>query len=70
MINIIGFNNSLSRMINSWTNIETSLGAVARLRDFVRDTPKEDSSPDLPDPPSDWPRSGAIELKSVTATYQ
>ena len=70
MVNIIGFNNSLSRLINSWTNMETSLGACARLRDFIRDTPEEDYSEDLPAPPKDWPSIGAIEMDSVTATYQ
>lgn len=70
MINIIGFNNSLSRLINSWTNLETSLGAAARLRDFLRDTPKEDHVEDLPNPPENWPLTGSIELENITATYQ
>jgi ATP-binding cassette subfamily C (CFTR/MRP) protein 1 len=70
MINIIGFNNSLSRLISSWTSLETSLGAAARLRDFLRDTPKEDNFENLPPPPTDWPSAGAVELKGVTATYQ
>ncbi|OBT93873.2 hypothetical protein VE01_08497 [Pseudogymnoascus verrucosus] len=72
MINIIGFNTSLSRLINSWTNLETSLGAAARLRDFLRDTPKEDKdySGDLPSQPKDWPSLGGIELDNVTAKYQ
>ncbi|KAF8849622.1 putative multidrug resistance protein MDR [Acephala macrosclerotiorum] len=72
MINIIGFNTSLSRLINSWTNLETSLGAAARLRDFLRDTPKEDKdySGDLPSLPKDWPSLGDIELGNVSAKYQ
>ncbi len=31
MINLIGFNNRLSRLISSWTNMGTSLGAITRL---------------------------------------
>ncbi|KAE9377881.1 putative ABC multidrug transporter [Stipitochalara longipes BDJ] len=69
MINIIGFNNSFSRLISSWTSLETSLGAAARLRDFLRDTPKEDTFEKLSPPLSDWPSAGAVELKDVTATY-
>lgn len=65
-----GLNNSLSKLINSWTNLETALGAAARLRDFLRDTPKKDYSEYLPAPPRDWPSMGAIELDAVTATYQ
>jgi ATP-binding cassette subfamily C (CFTR/MRP) protein 1 len=70
MINIIGFNTSLSRLVNSWINLDTSLGAAARLRDFVRDTQKKDRSEDLTAPPADWPLIGEVELQNVTAKYQ
>lgn len=31
MLSVLGFNQSLSMLINSWTTLETSLGAIARL---------------------------------------
>ncbi|KAH8887988.1 putative multidrug resistance protein MDR [Thozetella sp. PMI_491] len=70
MVNLIYFNSSLSRLIHSWTNMETSLGAIARLRDFLQETPQEDHGISLAHPPEDWPSDGAIETKSLTSTYQ
>lgn len=72
MVNLIGLNTSLSRVINAWTNLETSLGAIARLRDFTRDTPREDDAnaqPPLP-LPQGWPFSGGVEISKVNATYK
>ncbi|KAK2043559.1 P-loop containing nucleoside triphosphate hydrolase protein [Colletotrichum somersetense] len=72
MVSLMGLNSSLSRLISSWTNLETSLGAIARLRDFVRDTPHEDgaNAQNLPAFPQGWPSSGAINLKSIDARYK
>ncbi|KAK1994915.1 P-loop containing nucleoside triphosphate hydrolase protein [Colletotrichum falcatum] len=72
MVSLMGLNSSLSRLISSWTNLETSLGAIARLRDFVRDTPREDGAgaQDSPPVPQGWPSSGAISLESIDAGYK
>ncbi|KAF9882288.1 ABC multidrug transporter [Colletotrichum karsti] len=72
MVSLMGLNSSLSRLISSWTNLETSLGAIARLRDFVRDTPHEDNIDDQslrPIPPG-WPSSGAITFQNINAKYK
>ena len=70
MINILGFNQSLSQLINSWTTLETSLGAIARLRNFVDETPSEDQEGESRTPPADWPSRGLVEIKDVTVSYQ
>ncbi|KAI8313634.1 ABC transporter atnG [Colletotrichum sp. SAR11_59] len=72
MVSLMGLNSSFSRLISSWTNLETSLGAIARLRDFVRDTPQEDSvdTQSLPPVPQGWPSPGAIDFKSIDARYK
>ncbi|KAL3290877.1 ABC multidrug transporter [Colletotrichum asianum] len=72
MVSLMGLNSSLSRLISSCTNLETSLGAIARLRDFVRDTPQEDSvdTQSLPPVPQGWPSPGAIDFKSIDARYK
>ncbi|KAK9420894.1 putative ABC transporter FUM19 [Seiridium unicorne] len=69
MVTLIGFNNSLSRVISSWTNMETSLGAIARLRDFIQDTPREDSVAQFLEPSESWLSTGAIQINGLTATY-
>ncbi|KAJ0103906.1 ABC transporter atnG [Diaporthe amygdali] len=38
---IVNFNESLARLITSWTELEASLGAISRLRDFEKQTPSE-----------------------------
>ncbi|KAJ6443435.1 Cyclic peptide transporter [Purpureocillium lavendulum] len=69
LINVMEFNQSLSMLINSWTGLETSLGAIARLKSFIAETKTEDLDMEHEMPPADWPRRGAIELKNVTAKY-
>jgi len=70
MINIIGFNISLSRLITSWTGLETSLGAAARLRDFLQVTPQEDQTHETARPPLTWPSEGSMIVQDLTATYR
>ncbi|KAF6821893.1 ABC multidrug transporter [Colletotrichum plurivorum] len=71
MVSLMGLNSSLSRLITSWTNLETSLGAIARLRDFVRDTPQEDGvdSQGLSPVHQGWPSAGGIDFRNVDAKY-
>lgn len=70
MVNIISFNFTLSNVINSWTQLETSLGAIARLKWFMENTPREQEPTEEPRLPSNWPSSGEIEFKNVTASYR
>lgn len=44
LTNILGFSQSLARLVTEWTTLETSLGAVARVRSFATTTEQEDSS--------------------------
>jgi ABC-type multidrug transport system fused ATPase/permease subunit len=61
----------MSILIMTWANLETSLGAVARIRDFEAETPREGSEDrDVAATlPAKWPHHGAIELDNVTAEY-
>lgn len=71
-------NTTLLRLIQMWTNLEVSLGAVARLREATDETPQEEvlleksESSSYPDGqlPANWPSSGKIELSNVTASYK
>ena len=67
--NILGFNKSLSTLVTSWTSLETSLGAVARVKTFAENTESEEKLDESYDPPAGWPLSGSIEVHSVSATY-
>lgn len=69
MVNLLGFNQSLVQLVSSWTNLETSLGAIARLRDFVDKTPSENRPEEIQIPDSTWPAMGAIDLKNISMSY-
>lgn len=49
--------------------LETSLGSIARLRDFESTVKPEDDIDQVCEPPSGWPDLGAIEFRNVTASY-
>lgn len=57
------------QLIERWTLVETSLGAVKRLKMLEQDTPCEKNGPESHDPPPDWPSQGRVEIKNVTARY-
>ncbi|EAL91343.1 putative ABC multidrug transporter [Aspergillus fumigatus Af293] len=67
---VITFSTGLASLIKNWTMMETSIGAVARVRAFVRDTEPECPTPAPAMPPPGWPSAGAIEFRDVRATYR
>jgi hypothetical protein len=69
ILNVINFSQSLAWIIRQWTSLETSIGAVSRLKNFTLSTPNENLV-DENQPFSDsWPETGAIELKNLAASY-
>ncbi|KXH29218.1 ABC transporter [Colletotrichum simmondsii] len=70
MVLVLGFNNSLATTIKNWTALETSIGAVARIREFAQTTPSEERELGSSGvPPESWPKQGRIAFKNVTARY-
>jgi len=83
-LNLTTLGETLTNLITAWTSLETSLGAIARIKTFERDTPTERDvllrRPDKSDdddyggggcePPESWPESGGIKLEGVWATYE
>jgi ATP-binding cassette, subfamily C (CFTR/MRP), member 1 len=69
LLNVMSFNTSLSDMIKMWTLTETSIGAIARVRDFVANTESEIKAIESSEPPLEWPSSGTIEIKNFAASY-
>lgn len=67
---IVVFGSSLSYLMTFWTMLESSLGAIARLKSFEEGTESEDKSRETFIPGSDWPNTGAIELRNVSAFYK
>lgn len=69
MMSVINFQNALNKTLIQWTALETSLGAVARLKNFLRDTPVEKDDEHATEQPPSWPSKGEIEFKNVSAAY-
>ncbi|OCK89464.1 putative multidrug resistance protein [Cenococcum geophilum 1.58] len=67
--NVLGFNQSLRVLVESWTQLETSLGAIARLKNFEATVVPEDKPEESGVAPESWPDQGAIEFRDVTASY-
>ncbi|WYZ43992.1 hypothetical protein EsH8_VII_000428 [Colletotrichum jinshuiense] len=72
LVSVMGFGHLLTQLLNYWAMLETSLGAVARIREFETGTPSE-AGRGGEDPASlpagGWPAAGAIELAGVSAAY-
>jgi ATP-binding cassette subfamily C (CFTR/MRP) protein 1 len=70
LLNIIQFGQSIKMLVTFWTNLETHIGAIARVKTFSETIQSEDQpGEDEPLPPA-WPSPGAIEIKSVSAGYR
>ncbi|KAF9890446.1 hypothetical protein FE257_005851 [Aspergillus nanangensis] len=72
LVNIVQFSISIKSLLSNWTQLEISIGAVARIRAFAKDTvPADDHEHPLSDlVPSTWPIHGHIEFQNVTARYE
>ncbi|KAE9376415.1 ABC transporter-like protein [Stipitochalara longipes BDJ] len=69
LINIMSFNMTLSVVILHYTAVETSLGAISRIRSFVTNTASENLPQETNSVPADWPSEGTITFSNLSATY-
>ena len=69
-MSVIGFSQNLSQFIFFYTELETFLGAVARIKEWVDGIKPEDGDSRIRTPPKDWPKNGKIEINNVTAAYR
>jgi len=51
------------------TVLETSIGAVSRVKTFSEAIEPEALSAEITTPPELWPMTGHIEFKNVSASY-
>lgn len=59
---------SLQWLVSFWTDLETSIGAVSRIRAFSENTPSEDPFK-LAKAPDGWLKSGQIDIKHMYASH-
>ncbi|KAL3951875.1 hypothetical protein ACCO45_013592 [Purpureocillium lilacinum] len=59
---------TLVRLVQSWTSLEVSLRAVARLKSAIEETPSEDK-PGEELKPDAWPTRGDLRVRHLSAGY-
>jgi len=69
LYSLLGLGESLAGIVLSWTKLETSLGAIARLKAFGDTVTPEDTEEETITPPEQWPQHGAVAINGVSATY-
>ncbi|KAE8369715.1 hypothetical protein BDV27DRAFT_152796 [Aspergillus caelatus] len=67
--NVLSFNQSLSTFVTAWTSLETSLGAIARVKTLSKMTPNENKPDENKELPERCPETGAIEIDRVSVKY-
>ena len=66
---IVSFTATMKLLILFWTQLETSLGAVTRIKDFEAETQKENLARETTEVAENWPSRGSIEIKNLSASY-
>ena len=69
LVMVVGFNTTVSRLIQTWTKLESSIGAVARVKRFSIGTDSEEDLGKAEAVPPEWPHSGSLEFENVVASY-
>ncbi|KAJ5538214.1 hypothetical protein N7494_007693 [Penicillium frequentans] len=69
LISLITFNQQLAELINFWTLMETSIGAITRVRTFEK-VPTEDLPLENQYPPVTWPLEGSIIFQDTSMAYE
>ncbi|RYC65696.1 hypothetical protein CHU98_g529 [Xylaria longipes] len=70
LVQLPSLSHALTALVQFWTLLETSLGAIARIKDFSDTTPEEAIAQESSEPPSNWPSHGAVTFESVSACYE
>jgi ABC-type multidrug transport system fused ATPase/permease subunit len=69
-VTLLTLSSAISELMQSYTLVETSIGAVSRLRAFSRNTKPENENDVDAQVPEHWPANGRIHLAAVSASYR
>ncbi|KAJ5490192.1 ABC transporter integral membrane type 1 [Penicillium expansum] len=70
LLNVIQFSQSIKLLVTFWTNLETHIGSIQRIKDFTSTVESEDKPGEDQDVPPNWPSKGAVAFHSVSAAYR
>ncbi|GKT64976.1 ABC multidrug transporter [Colletotrichum tofieldiae] len=69
LVKVMSFGQSLAHVIQDWTQLETSFGAVARVKMFCTDTESENRPAETDAVPENWPAHGRVTIEDLVASY-
>ncbi|KID93729.1 ATPase, AAA+ type, core, partial [Metarhizium majus ARSEF 297] len=69
LVSIVGFSAGLKQLIIHWTMLETSAGAITRVKSFVSTVGCENLPAERVAVSESWPRFGSVEYRNVMASY-
>lgn len=70
LVTLMSFGDNLAGIVTFYTSLETSIGAIARLKTFSETVRPEEKEDEDVVPPEQWPRHGLVELKGISASYR
>ncbi|OOQ90525.1 putative ABC multidrug transporter [Penicillium brasilianum] len=70
LLNVIQFSQSIKLLVTFWTNLETHIGSILRVKDFTQNVESEDQPGEDGEIPPNWPSNGAVTFHSVSAAYR
>jgi ABC-type multidrug transport system fused ATPase/permease subunit len=68
-VQVMSFGQSLAHVIQDWTQLETSFGAVARVKTFCTNTESENQPSETDTVPENWPAHGHVTIEDLVASY-
>lgn len=69
LVNLLSFNTTLTQLITNWMQLETSLGAISRIKDFVGNLDYQASNASEDGTHGQKLLAQTIEFRSVSASY-
>ena len=69
LLSTVTLSSSLAQVVRLWTQLETSIGAISRLRDFVAFTASEHQSWEVEEVRKTWPETGEVFFSKFAASY-
>ena len=67
---IISLTSYMKMIVLFWTQMETSLGAVSRIKSFSEEAGNENTDEETVIPDEQWPEVGGVEIQNLTVTYR
>lgn len=70
LFNIVTFSSTLQTLVTQWTQVETALGAINRVRSYVLNVRSENLAREVSMVPEGWPQLGEVTFKDISASYE